>query len=102
MGNVFSQYSGQQIGAHNFYLNLLTTTGLIGLSLVLYYLYRLFLYLKLIRIKNKSVYYLLLIIPLISMITTNWESRKWWFIMSIFIYTLYRLNKKRLLPHNEA
>ncbi|WP_195453850.1 O-antigen ligase family protein [Alistipes communis] len=99
---VFSQYSGQQIGAHNFYLNLLTTTGLIGLSLVLYYLYRLFLYLKLIRIKNKSVYYLLLIIPLISMITTNWESRKWWFIMSIFIYTLYRLNKKRLLPHNEA
>lgn len=52
---VFSQYSGQQIGAHNFYLNLLTTTGLIGLSLVVYYLYRLFLYLKLIKTKNKSV-----------------------------------------------
>lgn len=99
---VFSQYSGQQIGAHNFYLNLLTTTGLIGLSLVVYYLYRLFLYLKLIKIKNKSVYYLLLVIPLISMLTTNWESRKWWFIISIFIYTLYRLNKNNLLPHNEA
>ncbi len=99
---VFSQYSGQQIGAHNFYLNLLTTTGLIGLSLVVYYLYRLFLYLKLIKTKNKSVYYLLLVIPLISMLTTNWESRKWWFIISIFIYTLYRLNKNNLLPHNEA
>ena len=99
---VFFQYSGLQIGAHNFYLNLLTTTGLIGLSLVLYYLYRLFLYLKLIRIKNKSVYYLLLVIPLISMITTNWESRKWWFIISVFIYTLYRLNKNNLLPYNET
>ncbi|WP_064974822.1 O-antigen ligase family protein [Alistipes provencensis] len=99
---VFSQYSGLKIGAHNFYLNLLTTTGIIGLSLVLYYLSRLFLYLKSIKIKNKSVYYLLLIIPLISMLTTNWESRKWWFIISVFIYALYRLNKTNLLPYNEA
>lgn len=100
--NVFSNYSGQQIGAHNFYLNLLTTTGVIGLSLVLCYLYRLFSYLRLIRVKNKSVYYLLLVVPLISMATTNWESRKWWFIISIFIFTLYRLSRNDLLPHDEA
>ena len=50
----------------------------------------------------KSVYYLLLVIPLIAMITTNWESRKWWFIISVFIYTLYRLNKNNLLPYNET
>lgn len=86
---VITRYLGYTIGAHNFYLDLLCTTGIIGLSIVLYYFWKLF---KLIRHTPKAtiVNYLLLVIPLISMLSTNWQSRRWWFMMGAFIYLVYR------------
>lgn len=38
--------------------------------------------------------YLLLLLPLISMMTTNWESRRWWFLMGVFIYKLYEFSNR--------
>lgn len=79
-------------GAHNFYLNTLTTLGILGFYLLLRYLYTLYGYLKRTKIlpnKKNIIIFLLLFLPLISMMTTNWEARKWWFVISIFIYQLY-------------
>lgn len=82
-------YLGRRIGAHNFYLDVLFTTGVIGLSVILYYLWSLF---KIIRMtfKTNVINYLLLIIPLVSMLSTNWQSRRWWFLMGAFIYLVYK------------
>ncbi len=82
-------YLGRRIGAHNFYLDVLFTTGVIGLSVILYYLWSLF---KIIRMTFKAnvINYLLLIIPLVSMLSTNWQSRRWWFLMGAFIYLVYK------------
>lgn len=80
---------GKAIGAHNFYLDLLFTTGIVGLSIVLYYLYSLF---GLIRHTYKAnfINYLMLAVPLISMMSTNWQSRRWWFLLGAFIYLTYK------------
>lgn len=82
-------YLGRRIGAHNFYLDVLFTTGVIGLSIILYYLWSLF---KIISMTFKAnvINYLLLIVPLISMASTNWQSRRWWFMMGAFIYLVYK------------
>ena len=82
-------YLGYGIGAHNFYLDVVFTTGLIGLSIILYYFKVLF---NLIRrtFKANIINYLLLIIPLVSMMSTNWQSRRWWFLMGAFIYLVYK------------
>lgn len=92
----FGQLTGRYQGAHNFFLTVITTLGFVGLGIVLYYLKTLYYYLKSIVSrfdKSRFIYYLLLIIPLISMMTTNWESRKWWFIISVFIYQLYKIDR---------
>lgn len=89
-------YLGHGKGAHNFYLDVVFTTGLIGLSIILYYFKVLF---NLIRrtFKANIVNYFLLIIPLVSMMSTNWQSRRWWFMMGAFIYLIYKHhNLKRI------
>lgn len=96
----FGQMTGRYQGAHNFFLTVLTTVGIIGFIIVLYYLKTLYNYLKkMISGKDKSlfIYYLLIILPLVSMMTTNWESRKWWFVISIFIFLLYKNERKGML-----
>lgn len=76
---------GKYIGSHNYYLNLLFTTGIIGLGIILAYLKKLFL---LIKDSGDARYvdYLLLFVPMLSMCTTNWESRRWPFLIGFFIY----------------
>lgn len=92
---VFKQHTGIFYGSHNFYLNILFTTGIIGFSIVLYYFKILFNYLK----KSTTIpftRYLLLIIPCISMFTTNWEDRRWWFLLGFFIYKFYYFSKSNI------
>lgn len=88
-GIAVKKYLGESMGAHNFYLDLWATTGIIGLVIVLCYLWRLY---KLIRRTYKATFinYLLLLVPLISMMSTNWQSRRWWFLMGAFIYVVFR------------
>lgn len=81
-------YYGVAIGAHNFYLDLLTTTGVVGLSIVLRYLWKLFLLIKK-TFKSNVMNYMMLLLPMISMMSTNWQSRRWWFMMGAFIYLIY-------------
>lgn len=82
---------GYNIGAHNFYLDVWFTTGFIGFSIVIIYFIRLF---NIIRQTYKATImnYLLLGLPLISMMSTNWQSRRWWFLMGAFIYLIYKTN----------
>lgn len=89
-----TDFLGYSKGAHNFYLDLLVTTGVIGLLIVVLYLYRLFI---LIRHTSKTTVmnYLILILPMISMISTNWQSRRWWFLMGAFIYLIYKSHNLR-------
>lgn len=83
------KFCGEAIGAHNFYLDLLCTTGIVGLSIIIVYLWKLFQRIK--RTYNVTIInYMMLIIPLISMISTNWQSRRWWFLMGAFIYLIYK------------
>lgn len=81
-------YLGRSRGAHNFYLDLLTTTGIVGLGIVLYYLWQLW---GIIRKTKKTtiINYLMLGLPMISMFSTNWQSRRWWFMMGAIIYLIY-------------
>lgn len=90
---VYQDYTNIYKGSHNFYLNLIFTTGIIGLGIVLYYFTTLFKYIQSIRPRN-ILFYLLLIIPFISMMTTNWESRRWWFLLGVFIYKLNYFSEK--------
>ena len=84
-------YAGEAIGSHNFYINVLFTTGVIGIIIVLYYLYVLYQYIT--KTNNRTVVlYLVLIIPLISMSSTNWDSRRWWFLMGAFIFLILKTN----------
>lgn len=88
---VFQSVTGIYYGSHNFYINILFTTGIVGFLIVMYYLIFCWEYIR--RIPSKKItYYLLLYIPLISMMTTNWESRRWWFLMGVFIYKLYEFS----------
>lgn len=89
---VFQSYTGILYGSHNFYLNVLFTTGIIGFIIVLCYLVVLYVYIHRIK-KERLLYLLLLIVPMISMFTTNWESRRWWFLMGVFIYKLNEFSK---------
>lgn len=84
-------YMGREIGAHNFYLDVLFTTGVIGFIIIVKYLFCLF---QLIRnmIDRNILTYALLFIPMISMMSTNWQSRRWWFIMGVIIYKMYEFN----------
>lgn len=93
------RYSGEAIGAHNFYLDVLFTTGIIGLCIVCYYLITL-LRLTYHTYKSTIMNYLLLILPLISMMSTNWQSRRWWFLMGAFIYLIYK--NKNFTTSNEV
>lgn len=83
------RYYGAAIGAHNFYLDLLITTGVIGLSIILFYLWKLFLLIKN-TFKANVMNYMMLLLPMISMMSTNWQSRRWWFMMGAFIYLIYK------------
>lgn len=84
-------YAGYAIGAHNFYINILFTTGIIGTSIVLRYLYVLYKYIH--KTANHTIItYLVLVVPLISMSSTNWDSRRWWFLMGTFIYLILKTN----------
>lgn len=85
---VIKDFCYAAMGAHNFYLDVLVTTGTIGLGIVLYYFTRLFI---IIRNTPKAtiINYLMLFLPLISMASTNWQSRRWWFMMGVFIYLIY-------------
>lgn len=99
----YNGQTGMNRGAHNFYLNTLTTLGVFGLALLIKYLCVLFKYLKqtvVLTGKKNLLIYLLLLLPLISMMTTNWEGRKWWFVISIFIYRLYKLFPKKIYNTN--
>lgn len=90
-GVAIKGYIGYSIGAHNFYLDLLVTTGFVGLAIVLVYFWKLFCYICL-TYKATFINFLLLLIPLISMMSTNWQSRRWWFLMGAFIYLVYKSN----------
>ncbi len=79
---------GYNIGAHNFYLDLIATTGIVGFSFVMYYLHRLYIIIKR-TCKVTIMNYLMLGLPMISMMSTNWQSRRWWFLMGAFIYLIY-------------
>lgn len=83
------RYQGIAIGAHNFYIDLLTTTGAVGLSIILYYLWKLFLLIKN-TFRANIMNYMMLLLPIISMMSTNWQSRRWWFMMGAFIYLIYK------------
>ena len=85
------EFLGQHIGAHNFYLDVLVTTGIVGFSIVMIYLYRLFIIIRKTE-KTTIMNYLLIVIPLISMMSTNWQSRRWWFLMGAFIYLTYKMH----------
>lgn len=81
-------FFGHNVGAHNFYLDLIATTGIVGFSIVMYYFYKLYTLIKKtygVAIMN----YLMLGLPMISMMSTNWQSRRWWFLMGAFIYLIY-------------
>lgn len=84
-------YAGYAIGAHNFYINILMTTGLVGMSIVLRYLYVLYKYINK-TVNHTVITYLVLVVPLISMSSTNWDSRRWWFLMGTFIYLILKTN----------
>lgn len=84
-------YAGYAIGAHNFYINILMTTGLVGMSIVLRYLYVLYKYINK-TVNHTVITYLVLVVPLISMSSTNWDSRRWWFLMGAFIYLILKTN----------
>ncbi|MGM9872486.1 MAG: O-antigen ligase family protein [Muribaculaceae bacterium] len=78
-------------GAHNFYLDALVTVGCIGLIIILLYFVKLFSIIR--KTKGASIInYLLLFLPLISMMSTNWQSRRWWFMMGAFIFLVYKTN----------
>lgn len=84
-------YAGYAVGSHNFYINILMTTGLVGMSIVLRYLYVLYKYIN--KTTNHTIItYLVLVVPLISMSSTNWDSRRWWFLMGTFIYLILKTN----------
>lgn len=84
-------YAGYAVGSHNFYINILMTTGLVGMSIVLRYLYVLYRYIN--KTTNHTIIsYLVLVVPLISMSSTNWDSRRWWFLMGTFIYLILKTN----------
>lgn len=86
---VIKDFCYAAMGAHNFYLDLLVTTGAIGLGIVLYYFTKLFITIRNTQ-KATIINYLMLILPLISMTSTNWQSRRWWFMMGAFIYLIYQ------------
>lgn len=88
---------GRRYAAHNFYLDVYMTTGIIGLSIILLYFYTLYKYIRRTP-KVNIINYLFLIIPLLSMFSTNWSDRKWWYIMGALIYIIYSLNKKCSIP----
>ncbi len=79
---------GYNIGAHNFYLDLIATTGIVGFCLVMSYLFKLYIIIKK-TYKTTIMNYLMLGLPMISMMSTNWQSRRWWFLMGAFIYLIY-------------
>ena len=91
-------YLGMVRGSHNFYLELLFTTGIFGLVIILRYFWILF---NTIRktVDITLINYLLLFVPLISMSTTNWQSRRWWFLMGAFIYLIFKYKNFRPIHH---
>lgn len=90
--NAFKDKTGIFYGAHNFYITLIFTTGIIGFFIVLRYFWQLFLYVrKTHKIYNNTIFYALIVIPLLSMGSTNWEGRRWWFLMGLFIVKIYNL-----------
>lgn len=82
-------YTGYAIGSHNFYINVLMTTGIVGMSIIVRYLYVLYKYISK-TVNHTIITYLILVIPLISMCSTNWDSRRWWFLMGTFIYLIFK------------
>lgn len=93
------KYLGYPKGAHNFYLDVFSTTGIVGLSIICYYLVNLY------RIINKTylktvINYLLLFLPLISMMSTNWQSRRWWVMMGAFIYLIYKYKNFHIIDEH--
>lgn len=96
----FQHFTGVFKGAHNFYIAVLFSTGIIGCVIV--FIYFINLLLKLLKYKRKEefLYFLLLLIPLISMMSTNWDGRRWWFLIGLFIYKinyLTNLQNKKLI-----
>lgn len=89
--DAISMYAGYAVGSHNFYINILMTTGLVGMSIVLRYLYVLYKYINK-TVNHTVITYLVLVVPLISMSSTNWDSRRWWFLMGTFIYLILKTN----------
>lgn len=87
------QFTGQFKGAHNFYIALFYCTGLLGCLIVLIYFINLSFKLLKYKKKEELFYYLLLLIPLISMISTNWDGRRWWFLIGLFIYKINDLTE---------
>lgn len=84
-------YAGYAVGSHNFYVNILMTTGIVGAVIVLRYLYILYNYIS--KTENHTIIsYLVLVVPLISMSSTNWDSRRWWFLMGTFIFLILKTN----------
>lgn len=84
----FNDYTGLFRGAHNFYLTLFFTTGFLGFSIVVFYFFLMYKELRR-SFTFKSLYiYSLLLIPIISMISTNWGGRRWWFLLMLFCFKL--------------
>lgn len=89
MNNVY----GWSTAGHNTYLLTLIELGLIGFALymrILFYLARK----VLILIKRDSLFFSLLLIPLlIAMLTLGLENRRWLFLIGVIIIKLVELNK---------
>lgn len=84
----YQKYFNNFKGAHNFYISYIYTTGLIGFFIFISYFVCLFKRLS----KESFAYYLLLLVPLISMASTNWEYRRWWFLLGLFVYKIKDIN----------
>lgn len=85
---------GSNSAPHNTYLSTLIELGVIGLIIyfaMIIYLLRKVLYLC----KNDSLYYFLLIIPLmLAMFTLGIETRRWLFLIGVLIIKIWQFSKE--------
>lgn len=88
----YKERNGIFYGAHNFYINQYYTLGCVGVVFLLFYFT--ILLKRVIPLARKNFLYILfLLIPMISMMTTNWNHRRWWFFLGIIIIKLYNLRQ---------
>ena len=87
------QHFGWQMASHNTYLSYLADFGIIGFSIFLTVLYRLFKIVWGIYKSNKDIYILAYIIPFfVVMFVLETEYKRWLFIYGVILESYYNLN----------